>query len=338
MELGGVAAIDGAVDHADGLRAKGSFADAVAEYRAVAARSGPLYLLVGARIAGAGVAAQRTELDWARALAAAGNVDEALVLAGRVDDPSLVGEARRTGAQIALDGARAAASTGQFDLALQRLNQLTSASPPADLAATAAALRPPYALGAAQLLLDQGRPEEAVAALDAVLASTDDGAVTQARALLPRALMEAGRAALQRHDQAAALRWLTRLTEEFSASPEAGAARALLRAPQPVTGALRHRLSGTPAAGIRVRLGSHFSRVGTGYMTTAPFYFARTDADGNFTINGVPVGADLVLEVLANNSWTTIITDDPDPARQVPAYRVTVTPLTPVDLAYVIIP
>jgi hypothetical protein len=97
-----------------------------------------------------------------------------------------------------------------------------------------------------------------------------------------------------------------------------------------------HR-DGTPVASIQVRLGSNYRKTGNGYLTSPPYYTARTDSRGDFTIAGVPLGGSVIFEVLENGSWTTIVAPGPSGVDE-PAYQVTVKALTPVDLAFVILP
>jgi hypothetical protein len=88
----------------------------------------------------------------------------------------------------------------------------------------------------------------------------------------------------------------------------------------------------TPVSGLELRLGSHFHQVGSAYQTSGPYYYADTDQRGDFTITGVPVGGPYVVELLEQGSWTTTVGPDG------PAYEFTVQPLTPVDLAFVVLP
>jgi hypothetical protein len=234
-------------------------------------------------------------------------------------------------AGIALRSARAEAAAGHWDVALQRLDQLADGSPPSDLAAEGRQLRPTYALNAAQQLLDHGHGEAAVAALDDLVRQVGSGApVTQAQALLPRALLTAGQEALDSHDEARALTYLQRIVSDFSTSSQARQARILLRAPQSVTGTVVR--GSTPVARLQLRLGSHFSQVGSGYRTSGPYYYATSDARGDFTIEAVPVGGPYVVELLESSGWTTTVGPDG------PAYQFTVQPLTPVDLAFIVLP
>jgi tetratricopeptide (TPR) repeat protein len=332
VELGGLRAVSGSVGDAQRYYDAHSYERAVAVYRAVAAQTGPLYLLAHNQVDAAGVDAERTLLAWASALAAAGRVDDALAALGQVTDPALVADREREAAQIALDDARAQAAAGRFDVALRRLDQALGSLPPPELAAQAQQLRPPYALGAARLLLQRGDAAGAVTALDDLVAASPnspDG--LRALALLPDAVLAAGRQALDRNDETTALRDLDRVIARFPGTQQAAAAQALLAAPQPVQGQLvRH--DGTPVAGALVRLGSHYRPVYGGYETQPPYYVSRTDAHGDFSFAAVPLG-DYVVEVQQGDGWTTILTPDGQPA-----YRVAIQALTPVDLAFVVVP
>ena len=82
-----------------------------------------------------------------------------------------------------------------------------------------------------------------------------------------------------------------------------------------------------------MRLGSHFRQVGNGYITSQPYYTAGTDGGGDFTVGAVPLGGPYVLEVLEPQGWTTIVDGSGHPA-----HPVTVDPLTPVDLTFVVVP
>ena len=155
----------------------------------------------------------------------------------------------------------------------------------------------------------------------------------EAVAALPGALLAAGQAALVDHDTATALPFLSRVVDTFPTSTQAGRARALLSAPQPVTGTLVHR-GGAPLTAAQVRLGSHFRQLGGAYTTSPPYLYATTDVHGAFTFPSVPQGAGpWVLEVYGVDGWTTIVATDGQPA-----YTVSITPLTPVDLAFVVVP
>jgi tetratricopeptide (TPR) repeat protein len=335
--LGGLAAANGAQRDAGHYRDSGDFASAIAVYRVLGTRSGPVFLLARHQVDAAPADADRLFLAWAQSLASSGHVDEALVACDRVTLASVVGDARRTRAEIALDAARTASHQKQYDLALHRLDQVLTGQSPADLAATANSLRPQYGVAAGQALLAAGKAREAVTAFDEVISSaTASPQAAQATSLLPGALLAAGRQALDAHDSATALTFLQRLVDHFAGSAAAGTARGLLQAPQPVIGTVVHRDS-TPVSDIEVRLGSNYRKTGSGYLTSPPYYSARTDPRGDFTISGVPLGGNLIFEVLENGAWTTIVAPGPSGVDE-PAYQVTVKPLTPVDLAFVILP
>ena len=162
VELGGLAAVNGVLDDAQRRAASGDFAGAIADQEYVAGRSGVVFLLAHGRVDSAAHDAQALYLDWARSLAASGDVDRALAATQRVSDASLLAQARQAHARICLDDARTQAQAQHFDVALQRLGQLLAGSPPADLAATARSLLPAYGLGAGRSLLASGHAAEAV--------------------------------------------------------------------------------------------------------------------------------------------------------------------------------
>jgi tetratricopeptide (TPR) repeat protein len=332
VELGGLQAVRGAVGEAQRYRDTQAYGRAVAVYRAVAAETGPLYLLARSPVDAADVDAQRTLLDWARALAATGRVDDALAAVAQVTDPALVPDRQREAAGIALADARTQYAAGHFDVALRRLDAVLAGLPPADLASQARALHPACALGAAQLLLQRGEAAGAVTALDDLIAAVPASAeAARALALLPDAVLAAGRQAIAHHDEATALRDLTRILARFPGSPQARAAQDLLASPQPVQGTLvRH--DGGAVTGAQVRLGSHYRAVYGGYETQPPYYVSRTNDHGDFSFGGVPLG-EYVVEVQQGDGWTTILTPEGQPA-----YRVAVEALTPVDLAFVVVP
>lgn len=337
LELGGLLAVSGTQSLAGRLRDEGRFDQAVAVYRVLQSQGSPVLLLAHGAVDSAQSDAGRTILLWATALDGAGHADQALSLLDNAESLSGVAlpqpDAAREHADIALRSAMAEAKGGHWDVALQRLDELAEDSPPADLAAQGQKLRPSYALNAAQQLLDQGHGEAAVTALDdliTTLGSAGGAPMAQAESLLPRALLAAGQEALDAHDESRALTYLQRIVSDFASSSEATRARILLRAPQSVTGTVVR--GSTPVAHLQLRLGSHFTQVGSGYRTSGPYYYATTDARGDFTIDSVPVGGPYVVELLEGSGWTTTVGPDG------PAYQFTVQPLTPVDLAFVVLP
>jgi hypothetical protein len=274
-------------------------------------------------------------LDWATDLDRRGHADQALALLDNAQ--SLAGvvapqpDTSKARADIALRSATAEAKAGHYDVALHRLDQLRDGNPPSSEVAKGEQLRPGYALKAAQQLLDAGNGIAAVGALDEVVRQAGNAPeANQAQALLPRALLAAGQQALDGHDQSRALTYLQRLVADFGSTAQARQARVLLRAPQSVTGTVVR--GSTPVAKLQLRLGSHFTQVGSGYRTSGPYYYATSDDRGDFTVDAVPVGGPYVVELLENGGWTTTVGQDG------PAYQFTVQPLTPVDLAFVVLP
>ena len=335
LELGGLIAMSHAQSQAMDLRAQGRYDQAIAVYRVIEDRGGGVLLLSRAVVNAAPQDAGRTVLDWANDLDHHGHADQALALLDNA--PSLSGvvvpqpETSRTRADIALRSAKAEAKAGHYDVALHRLDQLRDGSPPADVVAKGEQLRPGYALKAAQQLLDASNGIAAVAALDDVVHQAGNAPEAgQAQALLPRALLAAGQQALDVHDQSRALTYLQRLVADFGSTAQARQARVLLRAPQSVTGTVVR--GNNPVPHLQLRLGSHFTQVSGGYRTSGPYYYATSDDRGDFTIDSVPVGGPYVVELLESAGWTTTVGQDG------PAYQFTVQPLTPVDLAFVVLP
>lgn len=335
LELGGVTAMSNAQSQAASLGNQGRYDEAVAVYRAVEQRGGVLLLLARGAIDSAAQDAGHTVLDWAAALDRQGHAADALALlenAATLPDVVLPQpDAQREHADIALRSAEAEAKAGHWDVALQRLDQLRDNNPPAGVEAKGESLRAGYALHAARMLLDQGHAAAAVAALDDVVHQAGNAPEAgQAQALLPRALLAAGQQAIDAHDQASALSLLQRLVSDFPSTSQARQAHALLRAPQSVTGTVVR--GSTPVAHLQIRLGSDFRQVGSAYETSGPYYYATTDSRGDFTIDSVPVGGPYVVELLEEGGWTTTVGPDG------PAYQFSVQPLTPVDLAFVVLP
>jgi hypothetical protein len=344
LELGGLSSVGSIQSQAVDLRATGQFDRAIAVYRVLENEGGGIVLLARGAVNAAPGDAGKTVLEWATALDRAGHADTALTLLDNAQTLSGVRlpqpDTATLHADIALRSAKAEAKAGHWDVALHRLDQLRAggrldqlagSAPPTSMLSEGESLRPSYALKAAQLLLDQNKGAAAVAALDDVVKQAGKAPEsTQAQSLLPRALLAAGQQALDGHDQAQALAYLQRVVSDFGTSAQARTARVLLRAPQSVTGTVVR--GSNPVSRLQIRLGSHFRQVGDAYQTSGPYYYATTDARGDFTVDGVPVGGPYVVELLEGAGWTTTVGPDG------PAYQFTVQPLTPVDLAFVVLP
>jgi hypothetical protein len=335
LELGGLTAVGRAQSMAQDLRGQGKFDAAIAVYRVLEDQGGGVLLLSRGAVNSAPADAGQTVLDWAAALDKQGHPDQALSLLDNAQSlPGVVlpqPDAARARAGIALRSAKTEAAQGHWDVALQRLDQLRDGAPPADISAQGEQLRPAYALKAAQQLLDAGKGIQAVAALDDLVhqaGSTPEAG--QAQALLPRALLAAGQQSLDAHNQSQALTHLQRLVADFGTTAQARQARVLLRAPQSVTGTVVR--GSTPVPKLQLRLGSHFTQVGSGYRTSGPYYYTTSDSRGDFTVDAVPVGGPYVVELFEASGWTTTVGPDG------PAYEFTVQPLTPVDLAFIVLP
>ena len=321
-----------AADRAVQLARDGDYAGAIALDNRIAALGGPLQFLNRADVEHAPVAAQRSMLAWASALAAQGKVDAAVALIGSVTDPGLAADAGRARASLLLRAATAAAASHDYISAVHRLQQLMATDPGATEAAQAAALLPEYQVGEAAALVATGRGAEALALLDAALSGASAPAKQQATAAYPAALLSAGRAAVAAFSYIEARTTLQRLVSVYPRSAEAQRARAMLSAGQAVSGTLVDH-GGHPIGG-RVRLSSHFTALGDGYVTSGPFYPSTADAKGDFLVSAVPVGGPYVLEVFHNGGWTTLV----DPSSGLPADPVTVRPLEPAALAFIVLP
>ena len=83
-----------------------------------------------------------------------------------------------------------------------------------------------------------------------------------------------------------------------------------------------------------VRLAGHFVRSDHGDFANGPFFTTRSGATGDFRFPAVPPGGPYVVQVQRGGDWLTPV----DTVSGDAAYPVTVTPLTPVDLAFVIVP
>jgi hypothetical protein len=327
--LGGRAAAEDGRSAAAAALAAGDPGRAVSLDEAVAGRSGFLMLLDPGARAAAESDAEQARIGWAKQLARAGEVDSAVAALAVVRQPSLIGAAEQTRAQILMSAAAAAALAGQPELALLRLDQAAGGNPPATLLASIAAMRATDEVKAASALVSSGRAADAVALLDDAAAH---GAGSAAAALFPSALLAAGRAEAAALDFQEAAATMQRLVMNFAGSSQARTARVLLRAPQAVSGTLVDA-AGHPASG-RVRLSTHFTQLSGGYVTTGPFYYGTADASGDFAITSVPVGGPYVLEYFRDGGWMTLV----DPRTGQPANPVSVTPMVPEDLTFITLP
>lgn len=317
-----------AAQQAQSLRASGDFGRAVAVEDALAARTAPIFLLDRSDVEAAPRLSQSTLLTWAAALAHRGRADQAAVLLASVTDPGLIGSAAGEHATLLLEAAEQAAKSGDYGSALLRLDQVSALHPAQAIAAQVAQLMPQYQVGAAAALTSAGRGADAVGLLDSAAAASASvhGAVAAA---LPAALLAAGNEELAMLSYKEAAATLGRLVSDFPGSPQARTARSLLRKGQPVTGTLVEK-SGHPVT-AQVRLSSHFFSTPGGYYTTGPFYYTSSDSQGTFAFASIPQGGPYTLEVFRNGGWTTFV----DPNTGQPAMPVNVTPLVPVDLAFV---
>ena len=321
-----------AAERAALLARHGDYGGAIALDNRIASLGGPLQFLNRSDVEQAPVKAQRSMLAWASALAAQGEVDAAVTLIRSVTDPALAADAARERATLLLRAATAAAQKPDYVSAVGRLEQLMSSDPTSSEAVQAAALLPDYQVGEAAALVATGRGADALALLDAVLSGTSAPAKKKAKAAYPAALLSAGREEVSAFSFVEARTTLQRLVSAYSRSAEAQRARGMLSAGQPVSGTLVDR-TGHPIGG-RVRLSSHFTALGDGYITSGPFYPSTADAKGDFTVEAVPVGGPYVLEVFHNGDWTTLV----DPGSGQPADPVTVKPLEPAALAFIVLP
>ncbi len=326
--LGGRESAEDGRSAAAAALAGGDPAQAVSLDEAVAGRSGFLMLFDPGASSAAEQQGQVARIAWARKLAAAGDVDTAIAVLRVVHAPSLQAEASQTRAQLLIDAASRAITAGKAELALRRLDQAAQGSPPSSLLPTIAAMRAADEVSAAAELVAGNRAVDAVALLD-------DAAIHYGAAVAgayPGTLLAAGRSQIAALDFQDAAVTLQRLVASFPSSAAARTARALLRAPQLVSGTLVDA-AGHGAAG-RVRLSTHFTQLSGGYSTSGPFYYGTSDANGDFAIGGVPVGGPYVLEYFRGGGWMTLI----DPRTALPANPVTVKPLQPQDLTFIVLP
>ena len=319
-----------AASTAHDLAAGGRYAAAVAMYRSLEARTGPIYVFDQSDVQAAAGNAQRTMLTWAQAQGKAGNTDQAVAMARAVTLPALASDMRQTESSLILGGAETDAARGDFDSALSRLQELTQLglADTAPAAGHVRSLQIAYLIADANTLLQHGDGVRAVAALDSAAGMGASGSA-QAAPLLPAALLSEADQEIAAGSFAEAAATLERLVSSYSLTSQARAARTLLAEGQPVSGTLVDR-SGTALA-AQVRLSSHFTSEPGGYLTSGPFFYANADDSGNFRFSSIPPGGPYVFEIFRGGNWETFV----DPNTGLPANPVTVNPVTPVDLAFI---
>jgi hypothetical protein len=327
--LGGRASAEDGRTAATAALAAGDPAQAVSLDEDVAGRSGFLMVLDPGASAAAEHDAQAARIAWAKKLAATGDVDSAVAALTVVRQPSLLTQAAQARAQILIDAASSAIKAGHAELALRRLDEAAQGPPPSSLVQTIASMRAADEVSAAAELVAGNRAPDAVALLDD--ASAHGGASAAATAY-PSTLLAAAGFEVASLDFQEATSTLQRLVDGYGSSAEARTARGLLRTPQTVSGTLVDA-AGHGAAG-RVRLSTHFTQLPSGYVTSGPFYYGTSSAAGDFSISAVPVGGPYVLEYFRSGGWMTLV----DPRSDQPANPVTVKPLAPDDLTFIVLP
>lgn len=329
ITLGAARSTSDAASTASQLASRHQYGAAVAMYRAIASRTGPIFAFDQGDVQDAELNAQRTMLAWATALQRAGNPDQAVALVRAVTDQRLVTAARQEESSLLLSAAQSAAGRGDYAVALRRLQQLAAPG----LAGSGSSgqitqLQIQYLVAQAQGQLAAGDGIGAVSSLDEAAHQGSTGA-TDAAPVLPLALLTAGQQEIDADSYAEATGTLQRLVANYSGSAEARQAHTLLTAAQPVTGTLVDR-SGHPLDS-QVRLSSHFFSEPDGYLTSGPFYYSHSDSNGNFRFDSVPLGGPYVFEIFSGGNWVTFV----DPNTSQPADPVSVKALTPVELAFI---
>jgi hypothetical protein len=328
--LGGRASAEDGRSAATAELEAGNPARAVSLDEAVAGRSGLLMVLDSGAASNAQHDAQVARLAWARQLATAGKVDPAVAVLAEVLQPALIAQATQTRVKILIDAAAAAVKAGHAQLALQRLSEAENGTVPGATIRLIAQLRAADEVKAAAELVAAQHAPDALALLDDAAAH---GAAAAAAPAYPATLLAAARSEISMFDFEEAATALQRLVKGYGSSPQAGTARSLLGAAQPVSGSLVDT-AGHGASG-RVRLSTHFTQLpGGGYVTAAPFYIGTADGNGDFIIGSVPVGGPYVLEYFRDGNWMTLV----DPRTDQPANPVTVKPLVPEDLTFIVLP
>jgi tetratricopeptide (TPR) repeat protein len=292
-----------------------------------------VYVLDPTAAAAASAAEAETVLDWARTVGRAGRIDEAVALYRSVTREPMRTRAIAALGALLLASSSADAARGAYPSAIARLEQIITLAPETAAAAQAQRQLPIDQAGEAGRLLTAGDGPDAVRLLATVVAGGSTVATRTADSLYPEALLVAGQEEIAQLSFVEALADLQHLVTGFPQSEHATQARALLTAPQQVSGTLVDR-AGIAASGP-VRLSTNYkAEPGGTYKTSGPFYTATADRSGDFTFTAVPVGGPYVLEVFSDGNWTTLI----DPSTGQPAHPVKVTALIPVDLTFVVLP
>jgi hypothetical protein len=331
--LGSATGTEAAATTASRLAADGQYANAVAIDEAIAGRTGPLFLIDPGGARAAGSAAEQTVMAWAAAIGRRGEVDAAVALYRSVTAPSLRKAALDRLAALLFKTATAEAAAAQYPTAILRLLEIGSVAPATPAGVQAEQQLPIDQTGEAGLLITAGRAADAVAILGTVLREHSAQATRTAVSLYPSALLTAAEEALADDSYHEALVALEEVVDTFPGSAEASQAEAMLAAPGTVSGTLVTHI-GAPVSG-RVRLSSNYkAEPGGRYQTSAPFYNTTADSAGDFSFSSVPLGGPYVLEVFAAGNWSTLI----NPSTDQPAEPVTVTPLLPINLTFVVLP
>ncbi len=333
VAAGASAATSAAASTAARLVTAGEFGTAIAMDEQISERTGLLYVFDGSAASGAVSAAERTLLLWAAALGRAGHIDAAVALYRSEQAPSLRLEATNALAALLLTAAAADVAHGAYPSAILRLQQIEKLAGGTPAALQAERQLPVDQTDLARALIAEGYAADAVATLDAVVKEGSVEATRTADGIYPTALLAAAKEAITDHSDKEAVADLQLVVSSFPQSAQATQARALLGAPQTVSGTLVNS-TGSAIAGP-VRLSTHYTAEPGGlYQTSGPFFHAAADASGDFIFTGVPIGGPYVLEVFTGGNWTTLI----DPTTHEPAHPVTVTALIPVDLTFVVLP
>lgn len=333
VAAGAAGATSAAASTASRLVAAGDFGRAIAIDEQIAERTGPLYVFDSSAAADAVNAGERTLLAWAAALGRAGDIDAAVALYRSERASSLRVEATNALGALLLKASAADAARGAYPSAILRLEQVEQLARGTAAALQAERQLPVDQAGAARMLIAGGYAADAVATLDAVVKEGSAEGIRTADSIFPTALLAAAKEAITDRSDKEALEDLQRVVSSFPGSAQAAQARALLTAPQTVSGTLVNS-TGSAIAGP-VRLSTHYTAEQGGmYQTSGPFFHSTADASGDFIFTGVPIGGPYVLEVFTGGNWTTLI----DPTTHQPAHPVTVTALIPVDLTFVVLP